>query len=84
MIFIIESWIFILWVFCGFVLAYVGKNRGAKFWIWLMYGLVLGPIGLLLILFSYGGARCPNCKSNVYKKAEKCPKCDHEISTEKM
>lgn len=75
MLFLIESYIFILWILCGVFVALIAKKRGAKWPLWLMYGLVLGPIALLLTAFSYGGKICPYCKITIHKKAVKCPKC---------
>ena len=78
--FIAESGFFVLWVLCGVGVAYIAKKRGKVWVVWLMYGLVLGPIALLLTVFSYGGKMCPYCKSNIQKDAEICPKCDKSFA----
>ena len=67
----------VFWMCCGIGAGIIASNRGespgaAAFW-----GILLGPIGLLMALA--GGKRCPHCQSKVHLKAAVCPKCQREL-----
>ena len=44
-------------------------------------GIVLGPIGLLIVLLSGSANRvaCPFCAEKILKKATVCPHCQREV-----
>lgn len=43
-------------------------------------GLLLGPFGILIALFSKGNRKqCPYCKELMHKEAKVCPHCQKNI-----
>ena len=40
---------------------------------WFVFCLLLGPLGLLLAIFT--GKQCPHCTNRMHENAETCPKC---------
>ncbi len=60
--------------------ALIAQSRGDGAGVAFFLGLLLGPIGLLLVLFFVGGnTRCPHCRSRIHKKATVCPKCQRDL-----
>jgi hypothetical protein len=68
----------ILWILCGVVAAMIGAKKGvarAEFYA----GLFLGPIGILIAIFSKGDRKsCSYCKEWIHKDATVCPHCQRE------
>jgi thiol-disulfide isomerase/thioredoxin len=71
----------IVWLICGFIAAAIGgrKGEGVSGFFW---GLLLGPFGILIVLFSRGNKRsCPFCQEQIYNKAIVCPHCKKDTPT---
>jgi hypothetical protein len=67
------TWVFFA-LFWGALAGWIASARcGAPFGAYFVYGLILGPFGLIPALFA--GAKCPHCQSKVHYQATACPKC---------
>ena len=44
--------IIIFWIACGIGAAFIANSKGASGCLWFGIGIVLGPIGLLMAMFS--------------------------------
>jgi len=71
----------LIWIACGIVAAIIGSQKGegiAGF----IFGLILGPIGILVALSSSGNRRpCPYCKEMIHRQALACPRCQRDLTT---
>ena len=68
------------WFLCGIVAAMIGSKKGEGILAFL-FGVLLGPIGILIALFSTGNRRtCPYCKESVHKEAKVCSHCQRDIN----
>jgi len=67
------------WLVCGIIGAIIGQSKGqgvAGFFC----GAILGPLGIVLMLFSKGNrGECPYCKEWVKDGATVCPHCQKNI-----
>jgi hypothetical protein len=72
---------FIIWLICVAISAVVGAKRGNPLG-GTFLGVVLGPIGLLIVLLSEDKYRvpCPFCAEKIQKKAKICPFCRKELN----
>jgi hypothetical protein len=69
----------IFWILCGVVAAVIGANKGAGT-AGFIIGFLLGPFGILIMIFSKGDRRsCPYCKEWIHKDATVCPHCQSAI-----
>ncbi|MFA4907839.1 MAG: hypothetical protein WC602_06205 [archaeon] len=66
--------LFVLWLVFGIISAMVASNKGENGCLAAIIGFILGPIGLIIVIFT-SGKRCPKCFSRIHTKAMKCPKC---------
>ncbi|MEI6125375.1 MAG: hypothetical protein WCQ99_02370 [Pseudomonadota bacterium] len=69
----------ILWLCCGLIAATIGskKNEGGSA---LLFGLLLGPIGILLAILSSGYKPiCPFCKETIKNNATVCKHCKKDL-----
>jgi len=68
-----------LWLLCGIAAAMIGSQKGegcAGF----MAGVLLGPFGILIALFSKGNRKtCPYCKELIHKDAAVCKHCQRDV-----
>jgi hypothetical protein len=62
-----------IWFLFGIATAFVASNRGANPILWFVFGILLGPVALLLSFLN--GARCPACAKKISAKAIICPYC---------
>jgi len=62
----------------GIATSVVANSKGESAVWWFVYGLFLGPIGLILAFFS--GADCPSCRRSVHKEATICPFCHQDLN----
>jgi len=68
-------------IVCGLVSAWIGSKKGLGFFSF-FYGLFLGPIGILIAIFSDGDRyKCPSCKELIFKDAAVCPYCRREVES---
>jgi hypothetical protein len=44
--------ILVIWLILGVASAIIGSNKGRSGCVWLLVGLILGPIGLILVLLA--------------------------------
>ena len=49
--------------------------------LWLLVGLLLGPVGLLMSFAAGTGRKCQFCMKNIAVKAVKCPYCRSDLTT---
>ena len=58
----------------------IGARKGAGF-SGFVIGILLGPIGVIIILLSKGNQKkCPFCVELVNEKAVVCPHCQRDIT----
>jgi predicted amidophosphoribosyltransferase len=88
-----SSFIFIfilslIMIFCAMP-AFMAKNKGRSFFLWLIYGLVpVWPIQILHALFlkpnefASGMKKCPQCASVIPKMAKICSNCRTNLDTQ--
>lgn len=73
------EWILVL-VICGIIASILGSRKGigtSAFF----FGLILGPLGVILVLFSKGKrVACPFCDKLIYMASTVCPHCEKEIT----
>ena len=62
----------------GIVSALVARNKGEGIITAFLIGIILGPIGLLIVILT-SGSKCPYCKSRIHTEATTCPKCCKSI-----
>ena len=74
----------ILWIVCGIGAALIASSKGRSALGWLLGGLLLGPIGLLIVGFMGRPApdestltKCPYCAEQ--KEAKVCKHCGRDV-----
>lgn len=74
------SW-FLLWFVCVLASAVIGFRKGNPIG-GTFLGVVLGPLGLIIVLLSGSANRrpCPYCAEMIMKKAKICPHCQRDVS----
>lgn len=69
----------LFWLACAVLGSMIGSAKGAGFSGFVL-GLLLGPIGVLIVLVSNGNRRkCPLCAERIQVAAKVCPHCRNEI-----
>lgn len=72
-----------LWLLCACIACIIGSKKGEAF-LGLFFGLLLGPLGVLIVIASKGNRlQCPACKEWIHKGARKCPHCATDLSDER-
>jgi DNA-directed RNA polymerase subunit RPC12/RpoP len=67
--------IFLFWVFISPIVgAIIGKSRNNS-GMGALLGLLLGPLGWLIVLFDDRREKCPDCQGRVPDGAKKCLHC---------
>lgn len=68
----------IVWLSCAVWTAVAATKRGGRTPQWLLLGLLLGPVGPLIVLrvLSHG---CPHCHFPVLRSVHVCPDCGKAI-----
>jgi len=77
------EWIYVwilVWVICIIIATILGSRKGmgaSSFF----FGLILGPLGVILVYISKGKrVACPFCDKIIYKTSTVCPHCEKEIT----
>jgi hypothetical protein len=84
-----EAFIFV-WIVIALLAAIVAVRKGRSGVLWLVYGLLLPPAALLLILLpnlrhrqaraEAAAKTCPRCAETVKAAAQICRHCGHEFA----
>ena len=73
-----EEWILAL-VISAIIASILGSRKGigaSSFF----FGLILGPLGIILVLLSKGKrVACPFCDKLIYMTSTVCPHCEKEL-----
>lgn len=69
-----------VWIGCLILCTYIGMRRGFPF-LGFLNGLVLGPLGVLIVVIQKDSTRrdCPYCAEMIKVEARVCPFCRNEI-----
>ena len=77
------EWIYVwilVWVVCIIIATILGSRKGmgvSSFF----FGLILGPLGVILVLLSKGKRiACPFCGKLIYMTSTVCTHCEKEIT----
>ncbi len=75
-----------LWIIPAFGAAWLAEQRGRSALAWLIVGLLIGPLGVLLVGFApikepLTNLRCPACQSRVLSGATRCRWCATDWDT---
>jgi hypothetical protein len=68
----------------GLLTAIIGKAKGSSFWLWLLIGGLVPPLGTIaVILYRSEKAeperQCPNCHYAVKLYVQVCPRCGTDL-----
>ncbi|HSR94175.1 MAG TPA: hypothetical protein VLK56_04855 [Solirubrobacterales bacterium] len=68
----------------GVATAFIGRAKGSSFWLWLLIGTVLPPLGLIaVILYRFDKdepeRQCPTCGKVVKLYVQVCPRCGADL-----
>ena len=76
----------IIWIVCGIGAAAIASSKGRSAGAWFLGGLLLGPIGLLIVGFMGAPApnvssvrKCPFCAETILREAKVCKHCGREV-----
>jgi hypothetical protein len=68
------------WIIFAIASSIISHYKGRGWFAGLLWGGLLGPFGLLVVLVQpRGGVPCPSCASPVNPKAKVCPTCRRDI-----
>jgi len=65
------------WLVFGITSAIVASNHGSSGFLWFIFGVLFGPIALILAFTC--GKKCPYCASKISTEAIVCPKCQKSL-----
>jgi hypothetical protein len=70
--------------FFGLATAIIGRAKGSSFFIWLVIGTVIPPLGLLaVILYRFDKdepeRQCPTCGKPLKLYVQVCPRCGTDL-----
>jgi hypothetical protein len=74
------------WVVCALLCAFIASSKGINGFGWFLLGLLLGPFGVLFVLFDKaspkekGEVKCPFCAEYIKKEAVVCKHCKSSIT----
>ena len=72
---------FIMYAVMFIIAIIIGSQKGHTF-VGAVFGFLLGPLGVLLLLAIPASNRkpCPLCRELIYKDAIRCPRCTSDLS----
>jgi endogenous inhibitor of DNA gyrase (YacG/DUF329 family) len=70
--------------FFGLATALIGRGKGSSFWLWLLIGTLLPPLGLIAVILHRSEKTeperpCPACGKSVKLYVQVCPRCGTEL-----
>lgn len=70
--------------FFGLATAIIGRAKGSSFWIWLLIGSVLPPLGLVAVILyrvekDEPERQCPSCGKALKLYVQVCPRCGADL-----
>lgn len=68
----------------GLATAIIGKGKGSSFWIWLLIGTCLPPLGLVAVILyrvekNEPERECPTCGKHLKLYVQVCPRCGADL-----
>jgi len=77
------EYLFIAFSF-GVATAIIGRAKGSSFWVWLVIGTVLPPLGLIAVILyrrekDEPERQCPNCRKALKLYVQVCPRCGTDL-----
>jgi hypothetical protein len=80
----LEYFFFLLAIVVGFGTALIGRAKGSSFWLWLLIGTLMAPIGLFAVILyrrdkDEPERQCPNCQKAVKLYVQVCPRCGMDL-----
>ena len=68
----------------GLATAIIGRGKGSSFWIWLLIGMVIPPIGLIAVILYRSEKieperQCPTCGKELKLYVQVCPRCGTDL-----
>jgi len=64
--------VIVVWIIFGIIAGVIWHNNGRSgnggFWL----GILLGPLGIILVLVMGSGLACPECRGSVVRGASRC------------
>ncbi len=67
-----------IWLGLGMISAAVACRLGGSIFQWVVFGVLLGPVGLLLV-FRILAHKCSSCDAPVLRAVRICPRCGESI-----
>jgi ribosomal protein S27AE len=69
---------------CGLATAIIGRAKGSSFWLWLLIGTLLPPLGLIAVILyrtekDEPERQCPTCGKAVKLYVQVCPRCGTDL-----
>ena len=77
-----------LWVLCAILAGIIAGEKNRRFWVWLLFGLLTGPIALYRAVRTHEvvppdqAQICPTCKKSIRKNLHTCPRCGAKLVRE--
>jgi hypothetical protein len=68
----------------GLATAIIGKGKGSSFWLWLLIGTLLPPLGLIAVVLHRSEKAepergCPTCGKSLKVYVQVCPRCGADL-----
>jgi hypothetical protein len=68
----------------GLATGIIGRAKGSSFWLWLLIGVVLPPLGLIAVILyrtdkDEPERQCPTCGKAVKLYVQVCPRCGTDL-----
>ena len=74
--------IYLIWIFCAIVTPIVAENKGKGFLIFMLAGIIFGPLALLWVLITPRDEEGIERYKLMSEDAKKCPYCAELIKPE--